>query len=87
MKQSPPFTTSRLIVALAFAASLLAACDGQGDAAKTPPPTATFTPAPGDSMLLPVIESGSGPAAEQVSPLATPDRASPLASPTPTAAP
>ena len=86
MKHRQAFTAPRLIVALALAASFLAACDGQGDADKTPPPTATYTPAPGDSMLLPISEGGSQPGGDQVSPVATPDSASPLPSPTPTPA-
>jgi hypothetical protein len=87
MKCSQASITPRLIVALALAASLLAACDGQGDDAKTPPPTATWTPAPTNAVILPAVEGGGGPAGDRVSPLATPDSASPLASPTPTAAP
>lgn len=73
-----------LIVAVC-AACALAACDDQrtSDGAKTPPPTPTFTPAPGDAVIIPSVEGGSGPASGQVSPLATPDVASPLPTPTP----
>lgn len=71
-----------LIVTLTLAASLLGACDG-GDSDKTPPPTATWTPAPTNAVNLPAVDSGSQPG-DQVSPLETPDLASPLASPTPT---
>jgi hypothetical protein len=59
----------------------LAACDG-GDSDKTPPPTATWTPAPTNAVSLPAVDSGSQ-SGDQVSPLGTPDLASPLASPTP----
>lgn len=58
----------------------LAACDGGED--KTPPPPATSTPAPTNAVSLPAVESGSQ-SADQISPLGTPDLASPLASPTP----
>lgn len=80
---------ARAVIALALAAGLLASCDGQGNsgAVKTPPPTATFTPVPEDSVILPAVESGSEPAGDQMSPLATPDAVSPLPSPTPTPAP
>jgi hypothetical protein len=87
MKGSLASMALRMIVALALAAGVVAACDGGGDEAKTPPPTATWTPAPTSEVILPAVESGGGPAGDRVSPLATPDRASPLASPTPTAAP
>jgi len=59
----------------------LAACDGGGDSAKTPPPTATWTPTPSNQVILPDVGTGGS----QVSPLATPDALSPL--PTPAAAP
>lgn len=60
----------------------LVACDGGGND-KTPPPTATWTPAPTNAVSLPAVDSGSQ-SGGQVSPLGTPDLASPLASPTPT---
>ncbi len=65
---------------LVIAIFVLAACDGGGDSAKTPPPTATWTPTPSNAVILPDVGTGSS----QVSPLATPDLASPLPSPTPT---
>lgn len=74
------------LVVIVSAGCLLTACDDQGTSnnAKTPPPTATFTPAPSDAVVLPMVESGSGPSGDQVSPLATPDSASPLPTPAPT---
>ncbi len=83
MRHSQASTAPRMIVALALAVSLLAACDG-GDAAKTPPPTATATPVPSGAITIPGVETNSGQSGVQVSPLATPDPASPLPSPTPT---
>jgi hypothetical protein len=83
MRHSRVSTVLRAVVALALAASLLTACDGGGDDATTPPPIATGTPVPAIEAILPAVESGSGPAGNQVSPLATPDPASPLPSPTP----
>ena len=84
MKHRQPSMTLRVFVALALAASLLAACDGGDGAAKTPPPTATWTPAPSDAITIPGVETNSGQSGVQVSPLATPDPASPLPSPTST---
>lgn len=74
------------LVVIVGAVCLLAGCDDQETStnAKTPPPTATFTPAPDDAVVLPMVESGSGPSGVQVSPLATPDAASPLPTPAPT---
>jgi hypothetical protein len=82
MKRRKASLAPRLMVALALAASLLTACDG-GDTDKTPPPTATWTPAPTNAVSLPAVDSGSQ-TGDQVSPLETPDLASPLASPAPT---
>lgn len=89
-------TSSRLSVAalrrwtlilVVSAACVLAACDDQGTSGnvKTPPPTPTLTPAPGDAVVLPLVESGSVPSGVEVSPLATPDATSPL--PTPASTP
>jgi hypothetical protein len=64
-----------LLVVIAIFA--LAACDGGGDSAKTPPPTATWTPTPSNAVILPDVGTGGS----QVSPLATPDLLSPLPSP------
>lgn len=82
MKRTRASMAPRLMVALAIAAGLLTACDG-GDNDKTPPPTATWTPAPTNAVSLPAVDSGSQ-SGDQVSPIGTPDLASPLASPTPT---
>lgn len=82
MKRSGILVFLALMVVLTLAASVLCACDG-GDGNKTPPPTATWTPAPTSAVSLPAVDSGSQPG-DQVSPLATPDLASPLPSPTPT---
>lgn len=66
---------------------VLAACDGGDGSVKTPPPTATWTPTPPTAVVLPAVESGSGLSGDQLSPLATPDAASPLPSPTSTPTP
>ena len=85
MKHRQVVMASGMNVALLLIASLLTACDGGGDNAKTPPPTATWTPAPRDAIIIPGVETNSGqPGGVQVSPLATPDPASPLPSPTST---
>jgi hypothetical protein len=83
MRSSRASSILRAVLALALAASLLAACDGSDDDAQTTPPIITATPVPANEMILPAVESGSGPADPQTSPLATPDPASPLPSPTP----
>jgi hypothetical protein len=85
MKRSTILVSWALIVSLTLAAGLLSACDG-GNGDKTPPPTATWTPAPTSAVSLPAVDSGSQPG-DQVSPLGTPDLASPVATPTPTSAP
>ncbi|MFZ2361155.1 MAG: hypothetical protein WA040_17575 [Anaerolineae bacterium] len=84
MKHRQVVMASGMIVALLLIASLLTACDGGGDNAKTPPPTPTWTPAPRDAITIPGVETNSGQSEVQVSPLATPDPASPLPSPTST---
>jgi hypothetical protein len=85
MKRSTILVSFVLIVALTLAAGLLSACDG-GNGDKTPPPTATWTPAPTSAVSLPAVDSGRQ-SDDQVSPLGMPDQTSPVATPTPTSAP
>ncbi|MFZ2489038.1 MAG: hypothetical protein WAZ19_13080 [Anaerolineae bacterium] len=66
----------RLLLA-ALLVTALAACDGSGNTSKTPPPSATVTP---NAVNVPAVESGGS---HQMSPVATPDSASPLPTPAP----